>query len=70
LREYFPTAVYIGKCLVFISEDQRRVFNQVAQGVDYQWTPQNWHTIAMSLIYCFVKFAAGLVVFSKRDFNG
>ena len=23
LREYFPTAVYTGKCLVFISEDWR-----------------------------------------------
>ncbi|MHC4545003.1 MAG: ABC transporter permease, partial [Planctomycetota bacterium] len=47
-----------------------RIFNQVAQGVDYQWTPQVWHMLAMSLIYCFVMFAAGLVIFSKRDLNG
>jgi ABC-type transport system involved in multi-copper enzyme maturation permease subunit len=47
-----------------------RVFNQVSQGVDYQWTPQVWQMIAMSLVYCFVMFAAGLVVFSRRDLNG
>jgi ABC-type transport system involved in multi-copper enzyme maturation permease subunit len=47
-----------------------QVFNQIAQGVDYQWTPQIWHMIAMSLIYCFVMFTAGLLIFSKRDFNG
>lgn len=47
-----------------------QVFNQVSQGVDYQWRPQVWHMIAMSLIYCFVLFAAGLAVFSRRDLNG
>ncbi len=47
-----------------------QIFNQVAQGVDYQWTPQVWHMLAMSLIYCFVMFSAGLVIFSKRDLNG
>ncbi|MHC4084303.1 MAG: ABC transporter permease [Planctomycetota bacterium] len=47
-----------------------QVFNQVAQGVDYQWRPQVWHMIAMSLVYCFVMFAAGLVIFSRRDLNG
>jgi ABC-type transport system involved in multi-copper enzyme maturation permease subunit len=47
-----------------------RVFNQVSQGVDYQWSPEVWNMIAMSLIYCFVMFAAGLVIFSKRDLNG
>ena len=47
-----------------------RVFNQVAQGVDYQWSPQVWNMIAMSLIYCLAMFAAGLVIFSRRDLNG
>ncbi len=47
-----------------------RIFNQVTQGVDYQWTPHVWHMLAMSLVYCFVMFAAGLVIFSKRDLNG
>jgi len=47
-----------------------RVFNQVAQGVDYQWSPEVWRMIAMSLIYCFVTFVAGLTIFSRRDLNG
>jgi ABC-type transport system involved in multi-copper enzyme maturation permease subunit len=47
-----------------------QVFNQVAQGVDYQWSPQVWHMIAMSLVYCLLLFAAGLVIFSRRDLNG
>ncbi len=47
-----------------------RVFNQVAQGVDYQWSPEIWKMVTMSLIYCFVTFAAGLIIFAKRDFNG
>jgi ABC-type transport system involved in multi-copper enzyme maturation permease subunit len=47
-----------------------RIFNQVTQGVDYQWTPQVWNMIAMSLIYCLIMFTAGLVIFSKRDLNG
>jgi ABC-type transport system involved in multi-copper enzyme maturation permease subunit len=47
-----------------------QIFHQVTQGVDYQWTPQVWNMIAMSLIYFFAMFAAGLVIFSKRDFNG
>lgn len=47
-----------------------QVFNQVAQGVDYQWSPQVWKMITMLLVYCFVMFAAGLVIFSRRDLNG
>lgn len=46
-----------------------QIFNQVTQGVDYQWTPQVWSMVAMSLIYCCVMFAAGLAIFSRRDFN-
>ncbi len=47
-----------------------RVFNQVAQGVDYQWSPEVWKMITMSLIYCFITFATGLTIFAKRDLNG
>jgi hypothetical protein len=46
-----------------------RVFNQIAQGVDYQWSPQVWKMITMSLIYCFITFAAGLTIFAKHDLN-
>lgn len=47
-----------------------RIFNQVAQGVGYQWSPEIWRMITMSLIYCFITFAAGLTIFSRRDLNG
>ena len=47
-----------------------RVFNQVAQGVDYQWSPEVWRMLAMSLIYCFITFIVGLTIFAKRDLNG
>ncbi len=47
-----------------------RVFNQVAQGVDYQWSPEVWKMVTMSLIYCFITFTAGLTIFAKRDLNG
>lgn len=46
------------------------VFHQVAQGVDYQWSPEVWKMVAVSAIYCFVTFAAGLAIFAKRDLNG
>jgi len=47
-----------------------RIFNQIAQGVDYQWSPEVWKMITMSLIYCFITFVAGLTIFAKRDLNG
>jgi len=46
------------------------IFHHIAQGVDYQWLPEIWKMIIVSLIYCFVTFAAGLAIFSKRDLNG
>jgi ABC-2 type transport system permease protein len=46
------------------------IFHQVAQGVDYQWSPEVWRIVTVSLIYCFVTFTAGLAIFAKRDFNG
>ena len=46
------------------------IFHQIAQGVDYQWTPEIWKMIIVSLIYCFVTFTAGLTIFAKHDLNG
>jgi ABC-type transport system involved in multi-copper enzyme maturation permease subunit len=46
------------------------IFHYVAQGVDYQWFPEIWKMIVVSLIYCFATFTAGLTVFAKRDLNG
>ena len=46
------------------------IFHQVAQGVDYQLFPEIWKMITVSLIYCFVTFTAGSIIFSKRDLNG
>jgi ABC-type transport system involved in multi-copper enzyme maturation permease subunit len=47
-----------------------RTFNQVAQGVPFQWSPEVWNMIGLSLIYFFLTFLAGLLIFEKRDFNG
>ena len=46
------------------------IFHQVAQGVDYQWFPEIWKMIVVSLIFCFATFTAGLIIFAKRDLNG
>ena len=46
-----------------------RIFNEVAQGVEYQWTPEIWSMLALTLTYCFITFAAGLTIFAKRDLN-
>ncbi len=45
------------------------IFHAVAEGVDYQWSPEVWKIVGISLIYCVVAFAAGLAVFSRRDLN-
>ena len=36
----------------------------------YQWFPEIWKMIVVSLIYCFAAFTAGLIIFAKRDLNG
>ena len=46
------------------------IFHQIAQGVDYQWFPEIWKMIIVSLVYCFATFAGGLIIFAKRDLNG
>ena len=40
LREYFPTAVFTGKCLVFISEDWRVELTEHAEA-DFSKTENN-----------------------------
>ena len=45
------------------------IFHQIAQGVDYQWFPEIWKMIVVSLSFCFVTFTAGLAIFGKKDLN-
>ncbi|MFC1763174.1 hypothetical protein ACFL6U_13990 [Planctomycetota bacterium] len=44
LREYFPTAVFTGKCLVFISEDWRV---ELTEHRDDDYTKENKHEAAL-----------------------
>lgn len=46
-----------------------QVFSQLAQGVDYQWAPEVWKMITMSLVYFLITFTVGLVVFARRNLN-
>ena len=46
-----------------------QVFNQISQGISYQWTPEIWKMLALSLLTCLITFAAGLALFAKRDLN-
>jgi hypothetical protein len=46
------------------------IFHEVAQGVDYQWLPDIWSMVIVSVIYSVVSFTAGLAIFSKTDLNG
>lgn len=52
---------YIGKSWV--------IFHEVAQGVDYAWTPDIWDLVKVCGGYCVGFFLAGLIVFSRRDLN-
>lgn len=45
------------------------IFHDLAQGVDYQWTPRIWHAFAVSAAYAVITFIAGLTVFCRRDLN-
>ncbi len=45
------------------------IFHELAQGVPYEWFPQTWKIIAVPTVYCVVLFAAGLLMFSRRDLN-
>jgi ABC-type transport system involved in multi-copper enzyme maturation permease subunit len=42
---------------------------QIAQGMDYQWRPEVWKMITLSGVSAVVTFAAGLILFVRRDLN-
>ncbi len=43
------------------------VFDQMTQGIEYQWFPELWRMLALTVTYGIIMFAAGLVVFMRRD---
>jgi len=45
------------------------IFHQMAQGVDYQWSPAVWQMITVTVFSSAVMFAAGLTIFSREDLN-
>lgn len=47
-----------------------QVLHQLAQGVDYRWTPEIWRMLGLCSVTCFVAFAAGLMIFQRQDLNG
>lgn len=42
---------------------------QLAQGMDFQWSPEVWKMIALSGVSAVVTFGAGLIVFVREDLN-
>lgn len=46
------------------------IFHQMAQGVDYQWSPPIWRMTGVTIVSSAVMFAAGLIIFYREDLNG
>jgi ABC-2 type transport system permease protein len=44
-------------------------FQQIAQGMDYQWRPEVWKMITLSGVSAVVTFGAGLILFVRQDLN-
>jgi ABC-2 type transport system permease protein len=42
---------------------------QLAQGMDYRWSPEVWKMLALSGAYAIVAFGAGLINFVRKDLN-
>jgi ABC-2 type transport system permease protein len=42
---------------------------QIAQGMDYQWRPEIWRMITLSVVSAVITFGAGLIIFVRRDLN-
>jgi ABC-2 type transport system permease protein len=42
---------------------------QLAQGMNCEWQPGVWHMMLLSGVFAVVAFAAGLVIFVRRDLN-
>ena len=43
------------------------VLDQMTQGVEYQWFPELWRMLGMTITSGIVAFVAGLLVFMRRD---
>lgn len=46
-----------------------KVLQIMAQGVECRWTPEVWRMLGLSSLYLVLLFAAGLLVFLRRDFR-
>jgi len=46
------------------------IFHQMAQGVDYQWSPAVWRMIGVTVLSFAVMFTVGLIIFLREDLNG
>jgi ABC-type transport system involved in multi-copper enzyme maturation permease subunit len=46
-----------------------QIVQQMAQGVDYQWSPEVWKMIGLCSLYGIIVFAAGLLIFVRQDLN-
>jgi ABC-type transport system involved in multi-copper enzyme maturation permease subunit len=44
-------------------------FQQLAQGMDYQWQPEVWKMITLCGVSAAVTFGAGLILFVRQDLN-
>ena len=44
-------------------------FQQMAQGMDYQWRPEVWKMITLCGVSAVVTFGAGLILFVRQDLN-
>ena len=42
---------------------------QLAQGMDYQWSPEVWRMVMLSGVSTVIAFSTGLIIFLKRDLN-
>lgn len=45
------------------------ILQQLAQGMDYQWTPEVWRMAATSGAYAIGTFGLGLTIFVREDLN-
>jgi ABC-type molybdenum transport system ATPase subunit/photorepair protein PhrA len=50
-------------------EGTRQILLNVSQGVTYQWTPEIWSMLGLTLGTSVVTFAAGLILFVRQDLN-
>ena len=46
-----------------------QILLNVSQGVTYQWTPEIWTMLGLTLGTSVLTFAAGLIIFVRQDLN-